>query len=616
MTEPIKTGTRAQTAARANSRPAIFQSCRALAILLALLAVERSEAQSALTFSWGASGENWGQASPPNAAGTLIAVAAGMHHSLGIRPDGSVVAWGSNWTNQCAVPGNLGACVQVAAGGGRLYNGDNLGHSLALRTDGTVVAWGNNNLGQINVPFDLGPCSMISAGQYHSIAVKRSGTIVCWGDNTYGACNAPAEAGPWRDVSAGGRHSFAVHTNGSPRSWGNNEFGQAAVPGSPSGYTKLSAGRNHSAGVSGSGTVSAWGYNVDGRCSVPADLGTCSDVAAGWFHTVALCTNGLVRAWGSNTNGQTSAPARLAPCSRIAAGGYHSIALKVASDCDLNGTDDYFDLQSGIPDSNSDFIPDTCQGLRSYDQTSANLGTPAGTVLLSHAFTNLATPDNFNSVSLTIRSLGDFDASNEYLTVRIAGKVTGSVFSTTGRSCADGTSEATVLVPREQMLSAISQGSLLVQLLPTPAVSEPDCPSGWLTVRLAYLGFDPESDCDSNGLFDLREIGISPALDCDRNLRLDRCQIADDPSLDCDSDGITNECEIESGAPDEDLDGRPDTCQYALGDFDLDHSVGTADLALLILYLGDPTAPFGDLDEDGQIDTADLSLLLLLFGPA
>jgi len=55
--------------------------------------------------------------------------------------------------------------TQVAAGGGH--------HSLALRPDGSVVAWGLNNDGQCTVPADL-VATQIAGGGHHSLALTES----------------------------------------------------------------------------------------------------------------------------------------------------------------------------------------------------------------------------------------------------------------------------------------------------------------------------------------------------------------------------------------------------------------------------------------------------------
>ena len=55
---------------------------------------------------------------------------------------------------------------QVAAGG---Y------HTVAVKSDGTVVAWGDNWAGQTNVPQGLTGVEQVAAGGYHTVAVKSDG---------------------------------------------------------------------------------------------------------------------------------------------------------------------------------------------------------------------------------------------------------------------------------------------------------------------------------------------------------------------------------------------------------------------------------------------------------
>lgn len=63
----------------------------------------------------------------------LVAVAAGYEHSLGLKSDSTIVAWGRNDYGQCTVPLPNVDFVAVSGGG---Y------HSLGLKSDGTIVAWG------------------------------------------------------------------------------------------------------------------------------------------------------------------------------------------------------------------------------------------------------------------------------------------------------------------------------------------------------------------------------------------------------------------------------------------------------------------------------------------
>ena len=101
-------------------------------------------------------------------------IAAGTSHALGIRPDGTLAAWGANNYGQTVVPEGLDSVVSIAAGSD---------HSLALRKDGSVVAWGNNTSAQCNVPAGLNRVRFIAAGGSFSIVVQEDGLIRSWGSS-------------------------------------------------------------------------------------------------------------------------------------------------------------------------------------------------------------------------------------------------------------------------------------------------------------------------------------------------------------------------------------------------------------------------------------------------
>jgi hypothetical protein len=54
----------------------------------------------------------------------FVAIAAGEGHSLGLKADGSIVAWGANWEGQCNVPAPNADFVSLASG---------RSHSLGLK---------------------------------------------------------------------------------------------------------------------------------------------------------------------------------------------------------------------------------------------------------------------------------------------------------------------------------------------------------------------------------------------------------------------------------------------------------------------------------------------------
>ncbi len=71
-------------------------------------------------------------------------LAGGFNHSLALRPNGSLVAWGENIYGQCNVPALPAGVTYVEFAGGRQ-------HTLARRSDGQVVAFGDNFDGQLQV---------------------------------------------------------------------------------------------------------------------------------------------------------------------------------------------------------------------------------------------------------------------------------------------------------------------------------------------------------------------------------------------------------------------------------------------------------------------------------
>src|SRR6185436_14214452 len=114
-----------------------------------------------------------------------------------------VVAWGRNNDGQCAVPGGLSNVVAIAAGGH---------HSLAVKSDGTVVAWGAGktvksdglNIGQSLVPTGLSGVIAVAAGELHSVALKSDGTVLAWGWDAYGMSTVPTGLSGAIAIAAGG----------------------------------------------------------------------------------------------------------------------------------------------------------------------------------------------------------------------------------------------------------------------------------------------------------------------------------------------------------------------------------------------------------------------------
>ena len=262
--------------------------------------------------------------------GGILTMATGQYHSLAICCGGGVAAWGSlNTYGQTTVPAGMGEVIEVAAGGDFWL--DDSGHSLALKRDGTLVAWGFDDDGGNRVPAGLDQVKAIAAGRAHSLAVKADGSVVAWGSNPHGGITPPPGLGNVVAVSARGYFSLALKSDGTVAAWGSNFDGiqwvDATSPVGLRDVVAISAGRFHSLALKHDGSVVAWGYNSHGQTNVPSGLTGVVAIAAGGFHSMALKNDGSVVAWGANSHGQATVPiSARSGVKLISAGILHSMA--------------------------------------------------------------------------------------------------------------------------------------------------------------------------------------------------------------------------------------------------------------------------------------------------
>ncbi|OXM82557.1 cadherin-like beta sandwich domain-containing protein [Paenibacillus rigui] len=283
--------------------------------------------------AWGKNDD--GQAIVPSDLNGVKAVAAGSSHSLALKANGEVVAWGKNDVGQINVPIGLSGVVAIAANGS---------YSLALKSNGEVVAWGSNSSGQTAVPAGLNHVIAIAAGNEHALALKSDGTLVSWGSNTYGESAVPPGLVDVVAIAAGDAYSLALKSNGEVVAWGKSNVAQTSVPSGLDKVVAIAAGEAHALALKSDGSVVIWGSNQSGQAAIPAGLNHVVAVAAGKGHSMALQLDDTIMAWGDNGDGQSTAPGNVSipvKAKAISGGGSHSMALRSDGIIDAWGRNDY-----------------------------------------------------------------------------------------------------------------------------------------------------------------------------------------------------------------------------------------------------------------------------------
>jgi len=279
---------------------------------------------------------------PPVQIGTGFTwtdVSCGYQYGLAVRQDGTLWAWGRTDNNGSLGDGTTTASASPIQIGtdtnwSKVYAGEL--HSMAIKTNGTLWAWGTNAWGYLgdgtqtsrNSPVQIGAgtdWASIALGDRHSLGIKTNGTLWAWGYNDQGQVGdgtsgnfrtSPVQIGTatnWKSVAAGYFHSIGLKTDGTLWSWGygaNSALGQGnttsyltptqigtATDWNILASSKGSTGHHHA--VKANGAIYGWGnnnnYNLgDGTSTarnapvlISAPLNTIH-IANGYYHTMFL----------------------------------------------------------------------------------------------------------------------------------------------------------------------------------------------------------------------------------------------------------------------------------------------------------------------------------------
>ncbi|MGI6307779.1 MAG: hemoblobin-interacting domain-containing protein [Dethiobacteria bacterium] len=442
--------------------------------------------------------------------GNMVYVAGKRDHTVAIKNDGTVWAWGNGQSgklgdgttgsnNWRSVPGQVSDLTEVIA----VAPGEN--HTLALKSDDTVWAWGSNSYGVLgnenisgssSVPVQvitdsetgtaLTDIQAIAAGDVHSLALKNDGTVWAWGSKMYGqlgdgesswtSCKVPvqvitdSETGAAltdiQAIAAGDVHSLALKNDGTVWAWGRNYYGQLGSGQDRSSLEEsavavqvitdlesgtaladvkaIAAGQGQSFALKNDGTVWAWGWNGNAQLgngstvdsSVPVQVARLMDIqaiTAGANHVMALKDDGTLWAWGNNNYGQLGIgadvtsyiPTQLCAASDITminAGYYHSLAVKNDGTVWAWGENKNGKLGDGTTERNP-YPPEKREVPTQVKLAPQALVPAVESVILGNAVELDFTDDVAWRESITIVSVDDTDLAGEQYTV-VDGKIT------------------------------------------------------------------------------------------------------------------------------------------------------------------------------------------------
>ena len=284
--------------------------------------------------------------------------AAGQFHSLAVKSNGTLWAWGQNGDGQLGDGTNILRPAPVQIGTASTWQSVAAGafavHSVAIRQDGTLWAWGrnvNNQLGDgtstgRTAPVQIGAATswqQAAVGPTYTVALRTDGTLWGWGQNDYGQLGdggttnraAPGQLGSvntWQQLITGNYQTLAVRTDRSIWAWGWNSDGQVGSPDAPSplratpaqvgtalDWASAATGNDYTLATKTTGELLSWGQNISGQLGqgsalkgilpTPAPVtgtATWQTIAAGLRHNAALRPDGSLWSWGNNGNGQTA----------------------------------------------------------------------------------------------------------------------------------------------------------------------------------------------------------------------------------------------------------------------------------------------------------------------
>ena len=297
------------------------------------------------------------------------AISGGQLHTIALKTDGTVWAWGEDTYGQLGGFTTTETCIRATlpyncsttpvqvlgeSGAGNLENISKIStnpygeHNLALDSNSNVWAWGDNSQGQLgngstggtsSTPVKVlnvsgsGPLTDvvdIAAGENWSLAVKSDGTVWAWGSDVFGNLGNDA-------IDGTSNCNLPVQVKVGDNS--NNTLGNLLN------ITTVAAGRQHSLALKDDGTIWTWGGVNANRMDPDPSRGywagfqameatdyagylfNNSTVIAGGLRHSLVIHDGAVEGWGDNSRHSRDVEG-ITPAIAVEATEYASFVLK------------------------------------------------------------------------------------------------------------------------------------------------------------------------------------------------------------------------------------------------------------------------------------------------